>query len=156
MAGLSSGCSRRLQEGQGTIQFLQLHRKRVQAVGWLVKSSACKRVSPRSELLLLQAVLSKFIRGIYPLGSQIDAGSLRGGAVVIGDDPTGAAGHSRREHRRGISVGDFRQTTTGSARRGTVPGQPEEEVISSKDTDIGIKKLCQSRALGCGGSEKLL
>jgi hypothetical protein len=34
-----------LQEGQGTIQFLQLHRKRVQALGWLLKSLACKLVS---------------------------------------------------------------------------------------------------------------
>ena len=108
----------------------------------------------RSELLLLQAVLGKFICCIYALGGEIDAGSLRGAAVVIDDNPTGTVGHGSREHRRGISIGDLGHTTTRSARCGTVRGQPEEEVISSAG-DIRIEKLRPSGAAGSGGSEKL-
>ena len=140
----------RLQERQGTIQFLQLHRKRVQAVGWLVKSSASW--SLRSELLLFQAVLSKFVRGIYLHGAQIDAGSLCGAAVVIDHNPAGTAVHGRCGGR-GISISDLRHTTTGWTRHGTVLGEPEEEEIGSEG---GIEKLRPSRAAGGGGSEKLL
>ena len=147
--GIEKRSPARLQEGQGIIQFLQLHRKRVQAEARLLKSSAASW-SLRLELLLKQAVLSKFIRGIYPLGGEIDAGSLRGAAVVIDANPTGAVGHGRREHRRGVIISDLRHTTTGSARCGTVRGQSEEEVISSA-TDIRIEKLRQSGAAGGGG-----
>ena len=110
----------------------------------------------RSELILLQAVLGKFIRGIYLLGAQIDAVSLSGGAVVIDDDPAGTAVNSRRDGR-GIGTGDLCHTTADCAHRGTVLAQPEEEEIGSKDaTDIGIEKLRPSRAAGGGGSEELL
>jgi hypothetical protein len=97
-------------------------------------------------LPLIQAALGKFVRGLQVLGGEIDAGSLRGRAVVIGNNPTGATPHSRRDHRC-ITVGDPRHTTTGCAHRGTVLGQPEEEEIGSKGgTDIGIKKLRPCRA----------
>jgi hypothetical protein len=138
------------------IQFLHLHRKPVQAVGQAGKVLGLQLGLCRYELLLLQAVLGKFIRGIYLPGAQIDAGSLYGGAVVIDDNPAGTAIHSRCDGR-GISTSDLRHATTGCAHRGTVLGQPEEEEIGSKDaTDIGIEKLRPSRAAGGGRSEKLL
>src|SRR6266446_404952 len=119
--------------------------------GFFTASGADAGFRKRSE----EAVLGKFICGICPLGGEIDAGSLRGAAVVIDGNSTGSVGHGRREHRHRISIGDLRHTTTRSARRSTVRGQPEEEVISSAG-DIRIEKLRQSGAAGGSGSEKLL
>ena len=106
-------------------------------------------------MLLLQAVLGKFIRGIYIPGAQIDAGSLGGRAVIIDHNPGGTTVHGRSDGR-GISTSDLRNTTTGRAHRGTVLAQAEEEEIGSKDADIGVEKLRPSGAAGGGGSKKLL
>src|SRR5260221_14639576 len=101
------------------------------------KASACPLGSETLNYFLLQAALGKFISGIYSPGGEIDAGSLRSGVVVIRDNPAGAAGHCCRDQRCGISIGDLRDTTAGSARRRTVLNQPEEEEVSATDTDMG-------------------
>src|SRR6202030_4203189 len=100
-------------------------------------------------MLLIQAVLSKFIRDIYLLGAQIDAGRLCGGAVVVDHNRAGTAVHCHRSGR-GISTSDLRHTSTTCARRGTVLGQPEEKEISPEG---GIEELRPFRAAGaCRGS----
>src|ERR1035437_5816189 len=89
---------------------------------------------------LLQVVLGKFIRGTSILGGQIDTGSLRvigGVGVVVDDDATGPAVHSRGGNP-GIPSG-LRHTTANLQRRGTVLGQAEEKEIGSTNTDIGVK-----------------
>ena len=96
----------------------------------------------------MQAVLGKFISGIYLQGGQIDAGSLCGGTVVIDYEPARTAVQGRCD-RRGIRASDLRDATSGCARSCTVLGQPEEEEIGSS-ADIGIEKLTPSRAAGVG------
>src|ERR1035437_7043770 len=103
---------------------------------------------------LIQPFLGKFIRGTYILGGQIDAGSPQGGAVVVDDDATGPAVHSRGGDP-GIPSG-LRHTTASLQRRGTVLGQAEEKEIGSTNTDIGVKEFRPSRTAGSCGSEKLL
>src|ERR1035437_2637042 len=112
---------------------------------------------------LLQVVLGKFIRGTYILGGQIDAGSLGviggvggvgGVGVVVDDDATGPAVHSRGGDP-GIPSG-LRHTTASLQRRGTVLGQAEEKEIGSTNTDIGVKEFRPSRTAGSCGREKLL
>ena len=95
---------------------------------------------------LLQVVLGKFIRGTYILGGQIDAGSPQGGAVVVDDDATGPAVHSRGGDP-GIPS-RLRHTTAGLPRPGAVLGQAEIKEIGSTNTDIRVKEFRPSRTAG--------